>query len=210
MAPGLAEIIRWQPRNYPGYTHQRQYHRSQGGGAGDQQQLLDVGCNDGALLKWLEQHKQVRGRGIELSQARVSECLAKGLSVIQGNADTDLDYYPDNSVDYIILSQTLQALSDPRAVLEQLLRIGKRAIVSVPNFGYWPNRLQLMFRGRMPVTRELTYAWYDTPNIHFCTIRDFIKLCEELGYTIETSFHTNSFKRTTHFKGNSRLANIFG
>ena len=172
--------------------------------------VLDVGCNDGTLLKWLEENKQTKGRGIELSQEGVSQCLAKGLSVIQGNADTDLEYYPDQSVDYIVLSQTLQALNDPRAVLEQLVRIGRRAIVSVPNFGYWPNRLQLLIKGRMPVTSELAYEWYDTPNIHFCTIRDFIKLCEKLGYTIDTQFHTSSYQSVKHFKGNSRLANIFG
>lgn len=172
--------------------------------------ILDVGCNDGALLHWLQKNKQTSGRGIELSQSGVAECLAKGLSVIQGNADTDLEYYPDQSVDYIILSQTLQALHNPKAVLEQLVRIGRRAVVSVPNFGYWPNRLHLLLKGRMPVTKELAYEWYDTPNIHFCTIRDFIKLCEKSGYTIETQFHTSSFERIQHFKGNSRMANIFG
>lgn len=172
--------------------------------------VLDVGCNDGALLAWLAEHKHTSGRGIEISQSGVSECLAKGLSVIQGDADTDLSYYPDQSVDYIILSQTLQALHDPRAVLEQMVRIGRRAVLSVPNFGYWPNRLYLAFKGRMPVTKELTYEWYDTPNIHFCTIRDFIKLCERLEYTIDTQLYTSSFEKVTHFKGRSRVANIFG
>ena len=172
--------------------------------------ILDIGCNDGTLLEWLEQNKQTKGRGMELNQGQVSECLAKGLSVIQGNADTDLAYYPDQSVDYVILSSTLQALHDPKMTLDELVRIGKRAIISVPNFGYLPNRLYLALKGRMPVTRELAYQWYDTPNIHFCTIRDFITLCEEAGYAIEPQFHTTSSGRITYFKGKGSTANIFG
>lgn len=147
--------------------------------------VLDVGCGDGALLKTLIEKRHVDGRGIELSQAGVNSCVAQGLSVIQGDADTDLEAYPDNSFDYVVLSQTLQATRNPRIVLEHLLRIGRRAIVSFPNFGHWRVRTALLFGGRMPVTDNLSYAWYETPNIHFCTIQDFVDLCETLGAKIE-------------------------
>ena len=149
--------------------------------------VLDVGCGDGELLEYLELDKQVDGRGVEISQRGVSESVARGLSVIQGDADTDLVFYPDKGFDYVILSQTLQATRNPKEVLRELLRIGERAIVSFPNFGFWQVRLSLLFRGRMPVTRELSYSWYDTPNIHFCTIRDFIALCDEIGATVESA-----------------------
>lgn len=172
--------------------------------------VLDVGCSDGALLSWLRDHKQVYGRGIELSKEGVSACLADGLSVIQGDADTDLAYYPDKIADYVILSQTLQALRDPKHVVEQLVRIGERVILSVPNFGYWRNRLYLGMRGRMPVTKELSYQWYDTPNIHFCTIRDFIALCEMLGLTIEKRIYTSATGRPIPFAGHSAIANFIG
>jgi methionine biosynthesis protein MetW len=149
--------------------------------------VLDVGCGDGLLLEKLATEKQVDGRGVELSQRGVNECVARGLSVIQGDADTDLVFYPDRGFDYIILSQTLQATKNPKAVLEHLLRIGDKVIVSIPNFGYWPNRLALAFKGHMPVNRHLPYSWYDTPNIHFCTIRDFVNLCDEVGATVESA-----------------------
>ena len=125
--------------------------------------------------------KQVDGRGLELSQRGVNECVARGLSVIQGDADTDLDFYPDKGFDFVVLSQTLQATRNPKLVLDELLRIGDRAIVSFPNFGHWRVRCRCSFKGRMPVTNDLPYSWYDTPNIHFCTIRDFVNLCDELG-----------------------------
>lgn len=172
--------------------------------------VLDVGCSDGTLLKWLEDFKHVKARGVELSQQGVSQCLAKGLAVIQGNADVDLDYYPDQSVDVIILSQTLQALNDPSAVLKQMVRIGKRAILSVPNFGHWKNRIYLSLHGRMPVTKDLTYEWYDTPNIHFCTILDFIELCERLNLTIEKQLYTFGFGKPIPFIGKSGIANLIG
>lgn len=149
--------------------------------------VLDVGCGDGELLELLQNEKQVDGRGVEISQRGVNECVARGLSVIQGNADTDLVFYPDKGFDYVILSQTLQATHNPKAVLEHLLRIGEKAIVSFPNFGHWRMRLALLLRGRMPVTRELPYSWYDTPNIHFCTIRDFVELCGEIGAKVESA-----------------------
>jgi methionine biosynthesis protein MetW len=147
--------------------------------------VLDVGCGDGELLDMLIRDKQVDGRGVEISQRNVNLCVARGLSVIQGDADTDLIYYPAQSFDYTILAQTIQATHSPREVLEQLLRIGERAVVSLPNFGYWRMRTQLMLHGRMPVTADLPYSWYDTPNIHFCTIRDFVNLCEEVGAKVE-------------------------
>jgi methionine biosynthesis protein MetW len=155
--------------------------------------VLDVGCGDGALLRLLADSRAVDGRGIELSQQGVNDCVAKGLSVIQGDADQDLADYPDDAFDYVILSQTLQATRQPRVVLEHMLRIGRRAIVSFPNFGHWRIRVQLAFRGRMPVTENLSHVWYDTPNIHFCTIRDFVELTREAAARIETSAALDRF-----------------
>lgn len=154
--------------------------------------VLDVGCGDGALLRILAETRNVDARGVEISQSNVNQCVARGLSVVQGDADTDLINYPDNAFDYAILSQTIQATRRPRDVLEQLLRIGQRAIVSFPNFGHWRIRSQIMFGGRMPVTQNLSYAWYDTPNIHFCTIKDFVAMCEELDAKVETSVALNA------------------
>lgn len=147
--------------------------------------VLDVGCGEGVLLEYLGQFKQVDGRGIELSMAGVREAVRRGLSVIQGDADTDLKNYPTCAFDYVVLSQTLQATRNPRRVLEELLRIGTYAIVSFPNFAHWRNRLHLLLQGRMPVTDSLPYQWWDTPNIHFCTVRDFIALCAEMSITIK-------------------------
>jgi methionine biosynthesis protein MetW len=147
--------------------------------------VLDVGCGDGALLEHLVRVKKVDGRGMELSQTGVNACVANGLSVIQGDADTDLGHYPDDAFDYVILSQTLPATRSPRAVLQQMLRVGKRAIVSFPNFAHWQVRLRLLFGGHMPQTDALPYRWYDTPNIHLCTIDDFRELCAEMGVVVE-------------------------
>jgi len=147
--------------------------------------VLDVGCGDGELLQLLAETRDVDARGIEISRDGVNECVAKGLAVIQGDADTDLADYPDSTFDYVILSQTLQATRRPRWVLEQMLRIGKRVIVSFPNFGHWRIRGQLLWYGRMPITQNLPVSWYDTPNIHFCTIRDFVDLARELDVEIE-------------------------
>src|SRR6202158_1847209 len=143
--------------------------------------VLDVGCGDGELLRILAESRGVDGRGIELSREGVNECVAKGLAVIQGDADTDLADYPDDAFDYVILSQTLQATRHPRVVLEHMLRIGRSAVVSFPNFGHWQVRLQLLFAGHMPQTDILPYSWYDTPNIHHCTIKDFRQLCTTNG-----------------------------
>lgn len=157
--------------------------------------VLDVGCGDGTLLALLRDTRDVDGRGIELSRDGVSECLAKGLPVIQGDADTDLADYPDDAFDYVILSQTIQATRQPRVVLENLLRIGRRAVVSFPNFGHWRVRWDLALYGRMPITENLPYSWYDTPNIHFCTIRDFVELCREVGTTMERAVALNASGR---------------
>ena len=145
---------------------------------------LDVGCGDGALLAYLVNFKRVDARGMELSQAGVNACVANGLSVIQGDADADLRDYPDDAFDYVILSQTLQATREPREVLRQMLRVGKRAIVSFPNFAHWQVRLRLVFGGRMPETPSLPFKWYDTPNIHLCTVKDFEDLCGKIGAEI--------------------------
>jgi len=147
--------------------------------------VLDVGCGDGALLAYLDAQKRADGRGVEISQTGVNSCVAHGLSVIQGDADTDLKDYPSDAFDYVILSQTLQATHNPKLVVSEMVRIGRRAIVSFPNFGFWRVRLNLLFGGRMPVTKALGYAWYETPNIHLCTLKDFVAMCREVGVTIE-------------------------
>lgn len=149
--------------------------------------VLDVGCGDGALLDYLVHERSVDGRGIELSSEGVNACVSAGLSVIQGNAETDLYDYPDGAFDYVVLSQTLQAMHEPKMILQQLLRIGRRAAVSLPNFAHWRLRLYLMLRGRMPMSGALSYNWYETPNIHLCSIKDFIDLCRQLGIEIERS-----------------------
>lgn len=150
--------------------------------------VLDIGCGDGALLAHLVREKAVDGRGMELSQSGVNACVSHGLPVIQGDADHDLDDYPSGGFDYAILSQTLQATHNPRLVLENLVRIGRRAVVSFPNFGHWRTRLALLLGGRMPVTPLLSHTWYETPNIHLCTIRDFLALCGSLDIAIERGF----------------------
>lgn len=172
--------------------------------------VLDVGCGDGGLLSLLETTRGVDGRGIEISQKGVNESVARGLSVIQGNADTDLVDYPDNAFDYVILSQTLQATHRPRDVIEQMLRIGDKAIVSFPNFGHWRMRGMLMLNGRMPVTRNLPQAWYETQNIHFCTIRDFIDLCDEMGAHIERGVALNGSGQRIALNAPWWFWNLFG
>ncbi len=147
--------------------------------------LLDIGCGDGVLLEHLYNAKQVEGAGIELCQENVTRCLQKGVSVIHGNADTDLQFYPAGSFDYVVSSQVIQATRNPKKVLSECLRIGRYVIISLPNFGYWRNRWFLVSKGRMPVTETLSYEWYETPNIHFCTLRDFTLLCAELGCVIK-------------------------
>jgi methionine biosynthesis protein MetW len=149
--------------------------------------VLDVGCGDGALLEHLKA-KNVDGRGIEIAQANVNACVARGLAVVQGDADTDLVDYPAQVFDAVILSQTIQATEKPRVVMEHLLRIGRRVAISLPNFGYWKVRLSLLAGGRMPRTRTLDYSWWATPNIHLCTLADFVDLANECGATIVEAY----------------------
>jgi methionine biosynthesis protein MetW len=171
--------------------------------------VLDVGCGDGDLLKLLE-NRGIDGRGIELSREGVNRCVAKGLAVVQGDADTDLVDYPDDAFDYVILSQTLQATRQPKAVLENLLRIGRRAIVSFPNFGFWKMRLQLLIGGHMPRTENLPATWYDTPNIHFCTIKDFVQLCDEIGVKMERAWALDTYGRPLRLNAPWWFWNMFG
>ena len=172
--------------------------------------VLDIGCGDGTLLRLLAEKRGVDGRGIELSQAGVNSCVAQGLSVIQGDADTDLVYYPDLAFDYAILSQTIQATYAPRDVLKQLLRIGKRVVVSFPNFGHWRVRTQLMFGGKMPKTDNLPDRWYDTPNIHLCTIKDFLGLCKDAGAKVERAVALNAYGRKLGVSMPLFAQNLFG
>jgi methionine biosynthesis protein MetW len=172
--------------------------------------VLDIGCGDGELLRLLAEERNVDARGIELSQRGVNDCVAKGLSVIQGDADTDLVDYPDDSFDFVILSQTIQATRNPKRVLEQMLRIGRHAIVSFPNFGHWRIRGHLMFRGRMPITENLPLAWYETPNIHFCTIRDFMALVNDVGAHIEKAVALNSSGAPMRVSAPWWIWNLFG
>ena len=150
--------------------------------------VLDVGCGDGSLLIFLENKKNINGQGLEISHEGVKTCLSKGLSVLQGNADTDLVNFPKNSFDYVILSRTLQATHKPKEVLKEMLRIGKKCIVSFPNFAHWKCRLDLLLKGVMPMTKTLSEPWYQTPNIHLCTIKDFIKICELLNISVDKAF----------------------
>jgi len=171
--------------------------------------VLDIGCGDGALLEYLLRVKGVDGRGLELSQHNVNQCVARGLSVVQGDADTDLTEYPSGVFDIVILSQTIQTTRRPRFVLEELLRIGKRTIVSFPNFGHWRVRLSLATKGRMPVTKTLGHAWHDTPNIHLCTIADFIALANETGARIEQAWALHESQQTQAMRPNSWGPNLF-
>ena len=172
--------------------------------------VLDVGCGDGELLRLLAETRNVDGRGIELSREGVNECVAKGLAVIQGDADTDLADYPDDAFDYVILSQTIQATRQPRVVLEHLLRIGRRAIVSFPNFGHWRIRRQIAFGGHMPVTDNLPDSWYDTPNIHFCTIKDFRQLCFVAGAKMDKAVALNAWGSPLRLNAPWWFWNLFG
>jgi methionine biosynthesis protein MetW len=170
--------------------------------------VLDVGCGDGALLAYLARAKNVDGRGIELSQSGVNACVGHGLSVIQGDADRDLDTYPQSAFDVVVLSQTLQATRDPRRVVEALVRIGRRAIVSFPNFGFWRIRLRLLLGGRMPVSPLLPHPWHETPNIHLCTIRDFVALCDAIGVRVERSVTLDRHGRPFALDPHGGLANL--
>lgn len=172
--------------------------------------VLDIGCGDGELLAWLQRHRQVDARGIEIATDKVNRAIAAGVPVIQGDIETDLAFFPEHAFDVVILSQTLQALRDPRAVLAELMRVGRTAIVSVPNFGHWKNRLYLGFYGRMPVTKTLSYEWYDTPNIHFCTLSDFMTLCERMGIRVSKRIWVDAQGNPSRISGRGVLANLLG
>ena len=170
--------------------------------------VLDIGCGNGDLLYYLEKTKNIQGQGIEISHLGVKESVTKGLSVIQGDADEDLVSFTDNTFDVVILSDTLQATHKPKDVLKQMLRIGKKCIICIPNFGYWKYRLQILFYGIMPVTKTLSEPWYSTPNIHLCTIKDFINLCNSLNIEINKAYRNtqNNIKKIQ--KPNSYLNNL--
>ena len=149
--------------------------------------VLDVGCGDGELMKYINQNITKDIRGLEISKKNVQKCIEKGLTVIEGDAESDLRQFPNSSFDYVILSQTLQAFLDPEKVINELLRIGKKAIVTIPNFGYWKVRMHLLFKGTMPVTENLPNEWYNTPNLHMCTIKDFVNYCKIKNIKIEST-----------------------
>ncbi len=171
--------------------------------------VLDVGCDDGTLMEFLKKNKNVDIRGIEISKEKVQTCIAKGLTVIEGNAEFDLKQFPDKSFDYVVLGQTLQAFINPETVIKELLRIGKKAIVTIPNFGHWKVRLNLLTLGTMPVTKTLPNDWYNTPNIHMCTIKDFVKFSEIIGFKIYKSLALANKNVSTIKSSNLFLKNLF-
>ena len=158
--------------------------------------VLDVGCGDGVLIEYLKKEKSIDVRGLEISKDKVQKCISKGLTVIEGNAEIDLKQFPNNSFDYVVLSQTLQAFINPELVIKELLRVGKRAIVTIPNFGFWKIRLHLLIKGTMPVTKILPDEWYNTPNLHMCTIKDFVEFSNKINFKIFKSIAMNK-KRTS-------------
>ena len=171
--------------------------------------VLDVGCGDGTLINFLSKEKNIDVRGLELDEENVEACISKGLSVIEGDAETELSQFPDKSFDFVILSQTLQAFYNPVTVLEHLLRIGKSSIVSIPNFGYWKVRTSLLFFGRMPETGSLPYKWYDTPNLHMCTIKDFYELCKSRNISMKKIIGINNNRTSLIHNNNIKLKNLF-
>ena len=171
--------------------------------------VLDVGCGDGSLMNLLVKEKNIEVRGLELEKQNVQECIYKGLPVIQGNAETELYQFPDKSFDYVVLSQTLQAFYNPDKVLKELLRIGKSVVISIPNFGYWKVRTSLLFFGKMPVTKTLPNKWYDTPNLHMCSIKDLFSYCDNQNINIKKVIGVNEDKTSLINKGNLELKNFF-
>ncbi len=172
--------------------------------------VLDIGCGDGALLEYLALAKNADARGIEIDMAEATRAVAAGQAVIHGDADNDLAFYPDHAFDFVILSRTLQAVEKPREVLRQMLRIGQHAIISFPNFGHWGVRMQLLWSGRMPMTKTWDRGWYETPNIHPCTIRDFFELCAKDGYVVEEWLAADDEGLKSPWRRSARLANLFG
>ena len=171
--------------------------------------VLDVGCGDGSLMSHLIEKKNIEARGLELKKENVTKCIYKGLPVIEGNAETELNQFPNQSFDYVILSQTLQAFYNPERVLKDLLRIGKSVIISIPNFGYWKVRTSLLFFGKMPVTKTLPNSWYNTPNLHMCTIKDLFHFCTEKNIEIKRAIGINEDKTSEIKKNNLEIKNFF-
>ena len=171
--------------------------------------VLDVGCGDGTLMEYLKLNQGNDVRGLEPQKDLVQKCIAKGLSVIEGNAEKELIQFPEKSFDYVVLSQTLQAFLYPKEVLDQLLRIGKETIVTIPNFGYWKVRLHLLFKGTMPITKNLPNEWYNTPNLHMCTIQDFVNFCKEKNIKINRSLCLTNEKISEIKNRNMIYKNIF-
>ena len=171
--------------------------------------VLDVGCADGTLIKFLKDNKNIDIRGLELSKDKVQKCIAKGLTVIEGNAEKDLKQFPDKSFDYVVLSQTLQAFLSPELVISELLRVGKKAIVTIPNFGYWKVRLHLLIKGTMPVTKTLPDEWYNTPNLHMCTIKDFVHFIKSRDLKIFKSLALNNQNVSLINDTNLGIKNLF-
>ncbi len=175
----------------------------------DNIRVLDVGCGDGSLMDLLIKEKNIKARGLEINKENVKKCISKGLSVIEGNAETELHQFPNQSFDFAILSQTLQAFYSPENVLKDLLRIGKSVIVSIPNFGYWKVRTSLLVFGSMPVTKTLPDTWYNTPNLHLCTIKDLFKFCLEKNINMDKVVGINKNKTSEIRKSNLELKNLF-
>ena len=170
--------------------------------------VLDVGCGDGTLMEFLKNNKKIDIRGIEISKNNVQQCIGKGLTVIEGDAEKDLSQFPDGSFDFVILSQTLQAFLNPEKVISELLRVGKKAIVTIPNFGYWKVRLHLLIKGTMPITRTLPDEWYNTPNLHMCTIKDFFNFCENRKINLYKSIALHNLKSSKITNANLALKNL--
>ena len=170
--------------------------------------VLDVGCGDGILMEYLKYNKEIDIRGIEISKDNVQKCLSKGLTVIEGDAEKDLLQFPDGSFDFVILSQTLQAFLHPEIVINELLRVGKKAIVTIPNFGFWKVRLHLLIKGTMPITRNLPDEWYNTPNLHMCTIKDFYNFCENRKIKLDKSLALHNEKISSINKLNLNTKNL--
>ena len=171
--------------------------------------VLDVGCADGILMKFLKDNKNANIRGLEISKEKVQECIAKGLTVIEGNAEKDLKQFPDKSFDYVVLSQTLQAFLNPDVVINELLRVGQKAIVTIPNFGYWKIRLHLLTKGTMPITKTLPDEWYNTPNLHMCTIKDFVYFVKSRNFKIFKSLALNDQNVSLINNTNLGIKNFF-
>ncbi|MBD1140592.1 methionine biosynthesis protein MetW [Pelagibacterales bacterium SAG-MED39] len=171
--------------------------------------VLDVGCDDGTLMEFLKKNKNIDIRGIEISKKKVQVCISKGLTVLEGNAEFDLKQFPENSFDYVVLGQTLQAFVNPEIVIKELLRVGKKAIVTIPNFGHWKVRLNLLTKGTMPVTKTLPNDWYNTPNIHMCTIKDFVKFSKTINFKIYKSLALMNKNVSNINNSNLSFKNLF-